>query len=195
MVDVVTTAGDISVVSAAVQGPQGPAGAAGAPGASGGVWGTPQIINGLSVVDFAIPASVNLINVGFYQLRQSGSTPPKIQVGDSGGISTAGYSSGGLRHENGSMFQTSSSSGWEINNSATSNAMFSGMAQIMRVGRPFTTTKWVLFGQFHRVDNPVGGGTAWTTGETQLVNELITIRVAAGSGSFNTNGIINIFYQ
>jgi len=194
MVDVVTTAGDISVVSAAVQGPQGPQGPPGAAGASGGVWGTVQDGNGLTFVDFAIPAGVNLITLAIASIRGNGFSKPMIQLGNSAGIITVNYDSTGLRVINGVSQATSSSSGWEINNAASTAATFSGLAHIMRVGQLFTTCKWVISGSFMDITDPVGGCTAFVSGGVQSTTEIETVRVKA-NGTFSTSNHINIFYQ
>ena len=142
-----------------------------------------------TTVDFTgIPSWVKRVTVMFDGVSLSGTSQFLIQLGDSGGIETTGYSGGGLRTGASSLAGTNSTAGFYFAN-VTAAALFSGSITITNV----TGNTWVAMGLLGANTVEVVAATA---GGKTLSATLDRIRITTvnGTDTFDA-GTINILYE
>jgi len=153
--------------------------------------GTPVATTSGTSIDFTgIPAGVKQIVVNFYQVSTSGTDPLNIQLGDSGGIETAGYIGEGARLSgtNQSNVQNSTS-GFRIQvNSAAS--VLNGSITITLQNS--SLNQWAASGN---ISNQGDNQMMMTAGVKPLSAVLDRVRITTSGGSHTfDNGEINIAY-
>ena len=166
--------------------------------ASTGAYG--QLVSGTAIestsgtsVDFTgIPSWVKRITVMFNGVSTSGTSAKIIQLGDSGGVETSGYTGTGTVVGNGSGTSTAMSSGFFASSSSAATDVLSGQATISLLDS--ATNTWAYSGVF-------GQSTAtaiiyWSGGAkaTSAVLDRVRITTVNGTDTFDA-GTINILYE
>lgn len=151
---------------------------------------TAQTAASTAFFDFTnIPAGVKLITVMFSRVSLNGSNNILVQLGDSGGIETSGYSSGSARIAGGgSTADGASSSGFNIFTADSGNT-FSGIMTIANVGG----NTWVA--SVVGVYNESAGSVISGGGSKSLSATLDRIRITKSGFDTFDNGTVNITYQ
>jgi hypothetical protein len=144
--------------------------------------------SGTSIDFTGLPSWVKRVTVMFDGVGTSGTSLKLLQLGDSGGIETTGYTSGAALDA--SRFETSTS-GFVLSiaaNSSNAETMF-GAIVLTNVA----SNTWVAQGAFHMptytVGNSVAGGKALSDTLTQ-----VRITTVNGTDTFDA-GSINILYE
>ncbi len=145
-----------------------------------------------TAIDYTgFPSWVKRITVMFSALSTSGTSGTRIQLGDSGGIETTGYSgSGGVFVNLANSAVSINSTGFFINNNVA-NSVISGSIEINLVDA--ATNTWVGAGRFG--DN-VNVYAYVTGGSKSLSATLDRIRITTGNGvdTFDA-GLVNVIYE
>ena len=153
------------------------------------VSGTAQISTSGTSIDFTgIPSWVKRVTVMFSGVSLSGSSQFLIQLGDSGGIETTGYSGGGFRTSSSTVAGGNSTAGFYFANT-TAATVFSGMITITNL----SANTWVAMGLLggdvtEVVDATAGGKTLSAT------LDRVRITTVNGTDTFDA-GSINILYE
>ena len=153
------------------------------------VSGTAQASTSGTSIDFTgIPSWVKRITVMFSGVSLSGSSQFLIQLGDSGGIETTGYSGGGFRTSSSTVAGGNSTAGFYFANT-TAATVFSGMITITNL----SANTWVAMGLLggdvtEVVDATAGGKTLSAT------LDRVRITTVNGTDTFDA-GSINILYE
>ena len=153
------------------------------------VSGTAQNSTSGTSIDFTgIPSWVKRVTVMFSGVSLSGSSQFLIQLGDSGGIETTGYSGGGFRTSSSTVAGGNSTAGFYFANT-TAATVFSGMITITNL----SANTWVAMGLLggdvtEVVDATAGGKTLSAT------LDRVRITTVNGTDTFDA-GSINILYE
>ena len=153
------------------------------------VSGTAQNSTSGTSIDFTgIPSWVKRVTVMFSGVSLSGSSQFLIQLGDSGGIETTGYSGGGFRTSSSTVAGANSTAGFYFANT-TAATVFSGMITITNL----SANTWVAMGLLggdvtEVVDATAGGKTLSAT------LDRVRITTVNGTDTFDA-GSINILYE
>ena len=145
--------------------------------------GTSTATTSGTAVEFTnIPPGVRRITVSFVGISTNGSSSWGVQLGDSGGFETSGYS--------GSSSTTNHSSSFTTATGGATNVVHGGM--ILTLVNASTNT-WAAIGVIGLSD----AAQAWAVGGTKSLSaELDRIRIATGNGSDTFDaGSINIAYE
>jgi hypothetical protein len=155
--------------------------------------GTPTNASGTSVSFTSIPSGTKRITVPFSGLSTNGTSLPIVQIGDSGGIETAGYAGAASIVADGSNAVTAAfTTGFGITGSVAASSQMSG-AMVLTLLDASTNT-WVA---------SVGGGmssgalqTFHGGGTKSLSGELTQLRITTvgGSNTFD-GGTVNILFE
>lgn len=153
--------------------------------------GTSKSATGTSVNFAGIPSGVKRITVMFDGVRTSSTSLKLLQLGDSGGIETTGYTSGASNDANSGSSYSTSTSGFVLSvayNSTAAETMF-GAIVLTNVA----SNTWVAQGAFHMPTYTVGNFVA---GGTALSGELDRLRITTvnGTDTFDA-GTINLLYE
>ena len=163
---------------------------------SGFVFPAEQALNGQTNVDFTgIPSGTNIIKFSMY--RTSGSTTgyPAIQIGDSGGIETSGYSSqdqfagfGGGTNYGG---HSNTASSWGVTQWSSASVVLTFCGEIFRM----YGNVWFLQAAF--LENDVSPNYFNNLrGMKELSGELTQIRFTRTAGTYDdANSYVRIGYQ
>ena len=162
-------------------------------GAGGYTQGTKVSPTSGTTVDFTgIPSDVKVIHLLFDQLERTNSSWGIVQLGDSGGFETTGYTS--------SVGYPGSGNAYVANSANDNNGLkmwyygatkHSGIVTIMR----FSTdqTQWIMSGRCHAAES--ASYSCYSAVEKTLSADLTQIRITMASGAFSsTGGDINILY-
>jgi hypothetical protein len=135
-----------------------------------------------------IPSWVKRITVMFDGVSLSGTSAFLIQLGDSGGVETTGYSGGGGRFSTTGYVGTNFTAGFGLNNT-TAAALYSGIIIIANI----TSNTWSMQGTLGASATET---LAITAGSKTLSGTLDRIRVTTvnGTDTFDA-GSINILYE
>ncbi len=137
-------------------------------------------------VDFTdIPSWVKKITVMFSLVSTSGSSPPLVQLGDSGGIENTGYTSNAENSGAGAGAAYTTGFGLERGGGAAFSRR--GIGQILNING----NTWVWSGQFYE-----GSSFAWSNGSKALSATLDRVRITTvnGTDTFDA-GSINLLYE
>jgi len=151
------------------------------------------IVSGASVsasgasVDFtSIPSWVNRITIMLSGISSSSTSNYQIQLGDSGGIETTGYSCRVVYFQSSSIGGANATSGFVIANYAAANTTSGALTLTLLTGNT-----WVATGYF--ADS--GTNASSTGGSKALSATLDRVRVTStGADTFDA-GSINILYE
>ena len=163
---------------------------------SGFVFPTEQALNGQTSVDFTgIPSGTNIIKFSVY--RSSGSTTGyfAIQIGDSGGIETSGYSSQdtfvGMSAGTNYGGSTNTASSWGSSSWNSASVILSYVGEIFRMHG----NAWFLQAAFVQNDHSPNYLNN-LRGMKELSAELTQIRFTRTAGTFDdSNSYVRIAYQ
>lgn len=167
-------------------------GTGGGGGGGGGLtMGTPVAATSGTSIDFTgIPAGTKEITLTLAAMSTSGTSVPIVQIGDSGGIETAGYGGSAFAGVSGaSPSGVALSDGFAIYSVTASNQL-SGAITLRLVDA--STNTWACVGQVYTA---LGAYTN-VAGSKALSGTLDRIRLTT-QGGVNTfdGGIVNIHYQ
>jgi len=180
--------GVIESKSGGIKFPDGTVQTTAASGGSSGTYMTPQSTTSGNVINFSgIPTSVTTVEILFDTVSISGSGHILIQIGDSGGIETTGYTSSSSGVSDGAGVETSTS-GFIVRGAGSSRA-FSGVLTLRR----FTPTGnlWVISGTVGTASDAI---TVLVGGRKTLSGNLDRVRITTTAGNFDS-GQINIVYK
>lgn len=147
---------------------------------SGVTWlGSQASTSGTSINFTSIPSTASLIIVSFQAMSLDSGAVTLVQIGDSGGLETSGYDSGG----NVAATETTSTSGFVMYTAAATNQV-RGWMMLSHEG----SNKWNASHVCSTNGGILGGGGTKTLSAT-----LDRLSVVAGSGNFDA-GAINVGY-
>lgn len=150
--------------------------------------------SGTSIDFTSIPSWVKRITVMFDSVSTSGTSPPQIQIGDSGGVETTGYAGTSSAIAGGTAQAVFTSGfGLGVNTSNwSSSVVVSGAITISLLNS--STNNWVASGSLGRSD--ATGSTYFTSGGKSLSATLDRVRITTvnGTDTFDA-GSINILYE
>jgi len=144
--------------------------------------------SGTSIDFTGIPSWVKRITVMFSGVSTNGSSSILIQLGDSGGIETTGYSGGGARFGASSVGAATFTTGFGIN-STTAATLFSGGFTVSQVSGNTWCAYGVLGGSATEFCNLTGGSKTLSDALTQ-----VRITTVNGTDTFDA-GSINLLYE
>ena len=146
--------------------------------------------SGTSIDFTGIPSWVKRVTVMFKDVSISGSALTIIQLGDSGGIETSGYS-GSSSSFNTLPSATNWTSGIIVNEISGAADLNSGIATIALLD--LATNTWVANGLFAYTN---GLGTTILAGHKALSATLDRVRITTSNGTDTFDaGLINILYE
>jgi hypothetical protein len=149
------------------------------------VQGTAVAASGASIDFTGIPSWVKRITVIFDGVSTNSTSPICIQLGDSGGIETAGYSGGA---SNQSPTYTANTVGFNINSAVVAANTISGIATLVLI----STNTWVMSaGTQMNATNVATAGGSKTLSDTLTQIRITTV---IGTNTFDA-GSINILYE
>ena len=146
--------------------------------------------SGTSIDFTSIPAGVREINIMFEAVSASGSSDILVQIGDGGGIESAGYVSLALEVNSGGTAAGNSTAGFQIVDGNSASNVYRGIIRLLlKDSANFT---WVQSGILSR-----DASTEYpSAGVKSLTAELDRVRIthANGSDTFDA-GSMNINFQ
>lgn len=150
--------------------------------------------SGTSIDFTSLPTGIKRITVMFNGVSTSGTSPPQIQIGDSGGVETTGYAGTSSAIAGGTaqaVFTTGFGLGVNTSN-WSSSVIVSGAITITLLNS--STNNWVASGSLGRSD--ATGSTYFTSGGKSLSDVLDRVRITTlnGTDTFDA-GSINIIYE
>jgi hypothetical protein len=169
---------------------------------SGATWTSPSgstITSGTAVastsgtsIDFTgLPAWVKRITVMFSGVSTNGTSIPRLQLGDAGGVENTGYEGYSVRAgAANNAYSTAFSAGFDFNDASTAALVRTGEIKLTLL----TGNQWVVAGVYTAI-----GTTAYQTtmaGSKTLSDVLTQVRITTvnGTDTFDA-GIINILYE
>jgi hypothetical protein len=151
------------------------------------VLGTEQATTSGTSIDFTgIPAGVRRITINFSLVSTNGTSALLLQIGDSGGIETAGYLSGAMV----SATFAESTAGFRLSTSAVAAQAFHGAVVLnLEDASDFT---WTSIGALY-----LNGSAVYSSaGSKSLSAELDRVRLTTVNGTDTLDlGVINISYE
>lgn len=156
-------------------------------GGSGVTIGTPQATTSGTNKDFTIPAGTKKVTVSVSGLSFATNTNPLIELGDSGGIVTTGYSG---NVQTAGTSNANLSSGFALITSGTSTDVYHGSLELILLDS--ANYIWAAFGVFGRSD---AAQLAVVAGTVTLTGELTTVRLTSSGGATMDAGSCNVAYQ
>lgn len=158
---------------------------------SGLTFGTPVTASGTAVDFTSIPSTARVIFITIYAISTTGTSPIILQIGDSGGIETSGYTGTQSRITNGASPTTAqNSTGFILSDNVVATDQISGVIKLVCLDA--STNSWVVASTMARIDAAVQMNCA---GDKSLTATLDSIRITTVSGAPTfDNGKINIAY-
>ena len=152
--------------------------------------GTPVAATSGTSIDFTgIPATAKRITINFAEVSLSGTAALFVQLGDSGGVETSGYSSVVTNGASGTSF---SSTGFlVINDPGTAASLYSGSVVLSLENT--SANRWVQAGTVTRSAGPFVNSSAGSKA-TSAVLDRIRITTTNGTDTFDA-GEVNISYE
>ena len=147
--------------------------------------------SGTSIDFTSIPSWVRRITVMFNGVSTNGTSAVIIQLGDSGGIETTGYTGTGTIVGNGSGTSTAMSSGFFIAPSSAAVNVLSGQAVISLLDS--ATNTWAYSGVFGQ--STATAYISWAGGVKATSAALDRIRITSVTPDTFDAGSINILYE
>lgn len=158
--------------------------------ASGITLGTPVASTSGTSIDFnSLPATLKRITISFAGVSTNSTSPPIIQIGDSGGIETTGYLGASSTVTTG-VSTANYTNGFGINfNNATD--VIHGSIVLTLVDS--STNTWAAIGNFARSDS---AASVFSSGSKALSATLDRVRITTSGGTATFDaGTINIAYE
>ena len=148
--------------------------------------------SGTSIDFTSIPSWVKRITVMFSGVSTNGSSLPMIQLGDSGGVETTGYTAGSTLLGVSSMNSANYTTGFTIKNDAVAGTIMDGFVTINLFNS--STNTWVAGGNLY-TPTPTSY-LAIVAGAKSLSATLDRVRITTvnGTDAFDA-GSINILYE
>ena len=143
-----------------------------------------------ALIDFeSIPTWAKRITVMFNEVSTSGVSLPIIQIGDSGGFETSGYTGGAVIIGTGAASSSLTSGFLVYDNSASATNTLSGSAVLSNIAG----SSWAVIGMF---GDGVNAHISAVAGTKSLSATLTQVRITTvgGSDTFDA-GTINISYE
>jgi len=161
------------------------------PAAGGFVLGTAVAGSYINSVTFSgIPSGTSQIVVSLSNVKTSGAYRALVTIGDSGGNQGSGYLGSGSRIRGTAVASLIISDGFGIYNT-DSGSRFSGSMTL--VLHDDSTNTWTASGVVGSDNTSFPATTFQTAGSKSLSQELVSVKVAMQTGSFES-GTINIAY-
>lgn len=142
--------------------------------------------SGTSIDFTGIPSWVKRITVGFIDVSTNGSSPVQVQIGDSGGFETTGYTSTAFLYNSGTL--TTSTSGFILTQGISASAVLRSFVTLVRI----SGNTWGESGIILSSSN----APTQSAGLKQLSDTLDRVRITTvnGTDAFDA-GSINIMYE
>jgi hypothetical protein len=152
--------------------------------------GTPVSASGTSIDFTSIPSGTKQITVNISGLSTNGTNSILLQIGDSGGLETTGYTGAISRITNGaSPTTTQNSTGFYLSTNVASGDIISGSITLTLLSA--ASNLWAASGNTSRTDAAVCMGIS---GDKALSATLDRLSIVAGGNTFDA-GTINITYE
>jgi hypothetical protein len=147
--------------------------------------------SGTSIDFTSIPSGVKCITIMFKDVSTSGTSVPIVQIGDSGGIETSGYTGSTSQTTNVALSAITLSAGFAISTNSAAASTFSGAITLTLLNaETFTWTASGIVG----FSNAAGTGSVG--GHKVLTAELDRVRITATNGTDTfDSGVISISYE
>lgn len=147
----------------------------------------------VTAIDFtSIPSGTKRITIQFSGVSTSGTSIPQIQIGDSGGIETSGYSGAGISLAAvNTVAGTNNSSGFLVAGDHAASVVFHGSVTLTLIDA--ATNLWeasVILGRSSTSSGSIGGGTK----SLSATLDRVRISTVNGTDTFDA-GSINILYE
>lgn len=138
-----------------------------------------------------IPAGVKRIHILLSGVSTNGTSSIIIQIGDSGGIETSGYSGTSTRSVGTSVSNTSNTTGFIINSNTAATDVITGRVILDILDE--STFEWVCSGYVSRTD---AAAQNITSGSKSTTTELTQIRLTTSGGTDTFDaGKMKIMYE
>lgn len=146
---------------------------------------TAQAASGTSIDFTSIPAGVNRITIAFAEVSTNGTSAIQVQLGDSGGVETAGYATSTWTAN---TSNTNYTSGFVFRVGSVAAMTVSGSLVLTRVD----SNTWIGSGVAGRTD---AADTSVFGGSKALSDTLDRIRITTVSGDTFDAGTFNVLYE
>lgn len=151
---------------------------------------TAKSATGTSVDFTGIPSWVKRITVMFDGLSQSGTSPPRLQLGTSGGIETTGYTGYSVRAGASNNAFAAYSAAFDFNDVSTAAILRTGEIRLTLL----SSNLWIASG-LHTSPN-TGSYQTTMCGAKTLSDTLTQLRITTANGTDTfDSGTINIMYE
>jgi hypothetical protein len=146
--------------------------------------------SGTSIDFTGIPSWVKRITVMFSGFSTNGSSKPRIQLGDSGGVETTGYAGSNSAIGSSTANSAGSTGGFDFNTVQTTAAILGGSAVFSLLNA--STNTWVC----NAALMDTVGYSSLTGGSKSLSDTLTQVRITTvnGTDTFDA-GSVNILYE
>lgn len=152
--------------------------------------GTPVNVSGTSVSFTGIPAGTKQIIISFVGVSTNGTSNKLLQIGDSGGIETTGYTSNSHVFNGATIGYSTAASGYAIQSIVATQELHGSITLTLENSSVFT---WAATGLL--CDQATGDITFTTAGTKSLSAELDRVRLTTSTGTDTFDaGQINIAY-
>jgi len=155
--------------------------------------GTPVAMSGNTEEDFTVSTSSKKITISLREISLSGTSNLLIQIGDSGGVVTTGYTGTALGFGLNTGTEVSLSTGFRIfESSPTAADAYTLTANLYLINESSNIWQISLFGNRGLSG---GGGFHITDGYVSLSNPIETVRLTAVNGTDTLDaGTLNVIY-
>jgi len=149
--------------------------------------------SGTAITFGSIPTGTKMIVVGFKAVSTDGTAGFEIEIGDSGGLETAGYLGGSGKLTIPAQYAQSRTDAWIFHPQPVAANTNSGtLILTLEDSSDFT---WTITGTFCSSDISTGGGGAcYVAGSKSLSAELTQISITGAGDDFDA-GVANIMYM
>lgn len=152
--------------------------------------GTAVTLTTQTSVDFTgIPSFAKRVDMMFAAVSTNGTSPPFVQLGDSGGIDTAGYLGSVSSTSAGAAAAANFTSGVGLLNTNSASVVFHGAISLQNI----SGNTWVITGTIGRSDAAAGYAIGFRKTLTDTLTQL-RLTTAGGTDQFDA-GIVNISYE
>ena len=157
--------------------------------------GTPQASTSGTSIDFTgIPSGTKRITINFVGVSTSGTSIPMVQLGDSGGVETSGYTANAATAiASGGLNFTAGTTGFPLRGfaAAAGNTLTGSLVLTLEDSSDNT---WIANGTFYQSTATVDHGFVTGTKATSATLDRVRITTVGGTDTFDA-GEINISYE
>jgi len=148
-----------------------------------------QSATGTAVNFTSVPSGTKKIVIMFSGVSTNGTAIQRIQIGDSGGLETSGYT--GCTSNNSASTAFSGSAGFDLNQASIAAASYNGNVCLFLADA--STNTWICESSIAETSTP---RTNWTSGAKSLSATLdrFTINMVGGADSFDAGNFSALYF-